>query len=228
MRHSKFLLFVILAGDLIFTSGCGGGFSTPSFLPSNENSPSGLDLNSEAIRVLQNNCASCHDNKNTAGTNLTYVADLKQLAASKYVVPGNPSASDLFSRIASGSMPPGNPLHAADQLVIRNWIESLTPAPTPTPSPTPTITPTPTPSVVTYSYINQNILQPKCVGCHGSAGGYSYGSYADTMKAVVAGDANSSPLYSATSAGRMPTSGKLSTQEIQAIYDWIQAGALNN
>lgn len=78
----------------------------------------------------------------------------------------------------------------------------------------------------TYSSISKNILAPGCVSCHGSSGGYSFESYAQTVKAVTAGKPASSPLYTAVSAGTMPKGGTpLTTQQIQAISDWITAGA---
>ena len=202
-------------------------------------SSSSLDAKSQALNVLDKNCVACHNSSNLSGTGLSYADDLNRLAVSPYVVPGNPQASSLYQEIQNGTMPPGTPLSAAEAGLIYDWIKSLGPAsPSPTPSvtptatplktPTPTPTPSATPNTATFSYIYANILQPKCVSCHGSAGGYSYASYADTMKSVVANNANNSPLYSSVYNGRMPTSTKLSTQEIQIIYNWIQAGALNN
>jgi hypothetical protein len=81
----------------------------------------------------------------------------------------------------------------------------------------------------TYSSISSVILQPGCVNCHGGAGGYSFDSYANTIKAVSAGNPSGSPLYNSVSAGRMPKNGtKLSQQQISAIGDWITANAPNN
>ncbi len=102
------------------------------------------------------------------------------------------------------------------------------PAPVPVPAPVPIPAPTPTNADATFSYISKNILQPKCLGCHGNSGGYSFASYTSTMKAVSAKNAAGSLLYTSTNSGAMPTSGKLSAMELKAIYDWIQAGALNN
>ena len=81
----------------------------------------------------------------------------------------------------------------------------------------------------TYSSISSVILQPGCVNCHGGAGGYSFDSYANTIKAVSAGNPSASPLYNSVSSGNMPKGGtKLSQQQIGAIGDWIKANALNN
>lgn len=226
------------------------------------------DLKSQTLNILEKNCASCHDSHNASGTSLNYVNDLNLLAASSYVVKGNPSASTLYLEIINGQMPPGNPMSSANSAIIQEWIMSLAATPTPTPSPTPrpsatpmpgvsptptpvgsptpmasptpkpsvtptptatpTPTPTATPSMATFTYVFNNILKPKCVGCHGSAGGYSFATYTSTLKAVVANNPAASPLYTSTNSGKMPTSGKLSSQEIKAISDWISAGAPNN
>lgn len=224
------------------------------------------DLKSQTLNILEKNCASCHDSRNSSGTSLNYVNDLNLLAASSYIVKGNPSASTLYLEIINGQMPPGNPMSSANAAIIQEWITSLaatptptpsatpmpgvsptptpvaspspmvsptprpsvTPTPTATPTPTPTPTPTATPSMATFTYIFNNILKPKCVNCHGSAGGYSFANYTATLKAVVAKNPGASPLYTSTNSGKMPTSGKLSAQEIKAISDWITAGALNN
>jgi len=114
-----------------------------------------------------------------------------------------------------------------------------TPNPTPVPTPdatptatpvaTPVATPTPVPSNATFSYIRSNVLIPHCVSCHGGAGGYSYDSYTATLKSVSPNTANSSPLYTSIKSGRMPIgNGSISAADLQAIYDWIQAGAPNN
>jgi hypothetical protein len=81
----------------------------------------------------------------------------------------------------------------------------------------------------TYQQISSTILVPKCVGCHGGLGGYSFNTYANTKMAVVAGNPNASALYNSVKpGGGMPLGGSLSTAEVQSIYDWIAAGALNN
>ena len=232
-----FLLF------LFFCQGCGRYYSK---INSNEDSSlAGLDIDQQAYTVLNNNCSSCHDSRNMAGTNLTFVTDLSHLASSNYVTAGNPRSSTIYQRIASGSMPPTGPLDATETKVISDWITSLattaptppppqssTPIPTPTATPIPRVTPSPTPVTnpnATFSYISKNILQKRCTSCHGGDGGYYFNTYANTLKAVKAKNANSSPLYTSVHRGVMPASGgKLSNQDIQTIYDWIQAGALNN
>ncbi|HEY8271234.1 MAG TPA: hypothetical protein VIG33_10135 [Pseudobdellovibrionaceae bacterium] len=71
------------------------------------------------------------------------------------------------------------------------------------------------------------MIQPKCVGCHGGSGGYTFSTYAGVMKAVVAGNAASSKLYTKVKSGH-PSATTLTSQELQNIANWINAGALNN
>jgi mono/diheme cytochrome c family protein len=98
----------------------------------------------------------------------------------------------------------------------------------PAPPPTPTPTPAPAPTA-TFSSIYTNIIQPRCVSCHGGAAGYTFTSYSGVMRAVTPNSTSSSKLYTATKSGSMPASGSaLTAQQLQNIADWINAGALNN
>lgn len=240
MRLSMFSLWSVSVAMAAVLGGCGTGFdSTGTSLA--DTGAGSLNLNSKVENLLQTNCSSCHDAGDSSGTNLTYVTDLQKLSASKFVVAGNAAASVLYQRVADGSMPPGRSLSQGDIDLVASWITSIgvtspqptpnpTPVATPTPTPKPTPTPTPVPDNPAAHYSNiKNILQGRCVGCHGGDGGYSFNTYTNTMKAVVAGKPKSSPLYTSVSAKRMPRGGgSLTTQEIQAIYDWITAGAKNN
>ncbi|MGK5084155.1 cytochrome c [Bdellovibrionota bacterium FG-1] len=76
----------------------------------------------------------------------------------------------------------------------------------------------------TFSSILQNTIQPKCLQCH-----TSLATYAGTLDIVRKGNPEASQFYREVSSGSMPArSPKLSDVEIQAIHDWIQAGALEN
>lgn len=118
------------------------------------NNPNNVDLKSQALNVFTKNCQSCHGPQSGALSAFTYANDLNKIAASQYVVAGNPSASKVYQRSTDGTMPPGNPLSSDKARIIADWITSLahqnpTPTPTPTATPpggsTPTPTPTPTP-----------------------------------------------------------------------------------
>lgn len=86
----------------------------------------------------------------------------------------------------------------------------------------------------TFASISSNVLVPKCLSCHNNnsaAGGYNVATY-DTATAaafVTKGNAAVSVLYTDVNSGSMPFGGaKLPNDQILAIRDWINAGALNN
>lgn len=98
---------------------------------------------------------------------------------------------------------------------------------------------------LTYSGTIQPIFNSRCTSCHNASNpqsGVNLSTYAATMASrgtqynaliVIAGNANGSPLYnklqpSPQFGSRMPTGGSLNTQQITAIRDWINAGAMNN
>ncbi len=187
-------------------------------------------------------CLSCHQGVTPSGN-----LDLSTFTgALQSVVPYDPANSILSFSIRNGSMPPAPApvLSQADMDLVANWILSgapesatgpmPTPVPTATPAPTATPVPTATPaSMATFTYINNNILVTKCLGCHASpapmGGGYSYSTYATTLSSVVAGNAAASPLYTAVLNNSMPKNGPaLSAAEKTAIQNWINAGAQNN
>lgn len=86
----------------------------------------------------------------------------------------------------------------------------------------------------TFASINTNVLSTKCVSCHSTnnkSGGYSFSTYADTLRAVTSGNPGASPLYTSTTGANpsMPTGSiKLTTAETGAISTWITNGAQNN
>jgi mono/diheme cytochrome c family protein len=79
----------------------------------------------------------------------------------------------------------------------------------------------------TFAEIQANILQPKCLTCH-SSGAFTFTSYDSLMATgvVTAGNPLGSALFQQVAAGLMPQ-GKppLASTDIQAVYDWIMAGA---
>jgi mono/diheme cytochrome c family protein len=95
-----------------------------------------------------------------------------------------------------------------------------------------------------YAGTIQPIFNSRCVSCHNASNpqsGVNMSSYSATMASrgtqynsliVVAGNANGSPLHnkllpSPQFGSQMPQGGSLTTQQITAIRDWINAGALN-
>lgn len=86
----------------------------------------------------------------------------------------------------------------------------------------------------TYASIKENILEPKCLGCHGQDHAHD-GIRLDTYEAILdsnileAGNSGDSVLYQSVKNGEMPEDAPaLSSDAIAAIRDWIDAGAEEN
>ncbi len=103
---------------------------------------------------------------------------------------------------------------------------------TPTPIPTTIATAVP-PGSLTWDASIGAVFQSKCVMCHNPSlptNGLSLASYSDALRGasdgpvIVPGDASSSKLVIKQSAGGHP--GQLSLEELTAVKNWIDAGAL--
>jgi hypothetical protein len=92
----------------------------------------------------------------------------------------------------------------------------------------------------TFSSIQANIFQPRCISCHGTGrteSNINLETY-DSLQAssishghplVIAGDPSGSHLLGAVESGAMPQDGpRLSDAEIGAIREWITNGAKND
>jgi uncharacterized membrane protein len=93
-------------------------------------------------------------------------------------------------------------------------------------------TPKPIGSAATFTEIQSQILRPKCVSCHGSGGSAnlaSYAGFATNTRYVVPGNAQQSLLYTITQSGSMPPGGSdLTTDQLNMVQSWIEAGAQND
>lgn len=91
--------------------------------------------------------------------------------------------------------------------------------PTP-PTEPPPVDPPPPGTTPTYTQNVKSILDARCVSCHGSgfaAAGIALHTYSTASQ-------NATATLASVVAGRMPTSGSLSTADIQTIRDWIDGG----
>jgi cytochrome b subunit of formate dehydrogenase/mono/diheme cytochrome c family protein len=105
---------------------------------------------------------------------------------------------------------------------------------TPTAVPQPTATPAPTQEGQaqtggTTAQVGWNgdidaVFQTRCGACHGAAGGFSAGSYADVMEAVTPGNPDESPAYTVQVNGAHP--GLFTDAELARVRQWIESGAL--
>jgi len=81
--------------------------------------------NEDALGTLERRCLACHNVENpTAKLNLsTRTGALTGGLRGPALVPGNPSDSLLYQRVASGEMPPGGRLPEEEATLIRDWID---------------------------------------------------------------------------------------------------------
>lgn len=76
-----------------------------------------------------------------------------------------------------------------------------------------------------FSAIRERILVPRCTNCH--AGLASYKNVMDEL--IVPGSPDTSKLYNEVKSGKMPRySPRLRDAELNAISNWITAGAKND
>ena len=83
----------------------------------------------------------------------------------------------------------------------------------------------------TYTYLAGAIFSPLCVSCHtgsGGSGGVALDTYAGVLAVAVPGSSAQSRVYTAITGGSMPPSGSVTTGDVTALKNWIDAGALNN
>ncbi len=182
--------------------------------------------------ILDAKCMTCH----YAGARQVDLSTYAALMNPKVIVNFQPNQSPLFNDISSGAMPKGGtPLSAGDIAIVKQWIVNGCPNSVVPPPPPP-------PPQPTWTWLSANVFGPKCVGCHSGAspkGDTDFSSYTNLINSqgsfttpIVAGNAAQSGVYTEPSAQPqlmppLPAPG-LSTGELTAIFNWIQAGALNN
>lgn len=183
-----------------------------------------------AITILKNKCANCHDGGVASG-NIGQITNVDYLVVSGQIFPGLSEQSPLFASISAGRMPLSRkPMTVTEIAAIKSWIENMSTVAmagnnVPLPTPLPALEPT-------FKSISANILQPKCVYCHGpikSEESLHYETYLGTMKSVKPKVPTSSKLYTECKNGKMPEPpGTISPAQISVIKDWITNGALDN
>jgi mono/diheme cytochrome c family protein len=77
-----------------------------------------------------------------------------------------------------------------------------------------------------YQNIYDQIIGPKCAGCHGTDGGVTLYSYQQVLSYVVPHRPELSLLYEVMADGRMPKDGPpLDPAELDLVEKWIANGA---
>lgn len=97
-----------------------------------------------------------------------------------------------------------------------------------------TVPPTTT-TAVSFKTDIQPIFEARCVICHGGTAGLVLNNYENILRggmhgaAVIPGDPVNSRLIQYVSSGYMPAGGPPLTQsQIQALVNWVAAGAPDN
>ena len=81
------------------------------------------DVKAPAAALIAKHCLSCHDTRAASGLDLTTrKGALRGGKSGPALVPGDPEASLLWSRVSAGEMPLGNPLPLQERKVFRDWI----------------------------------------------------------------------------------------------------------
>lgn len=183
--------------------------------------------------ILNTRCVICHRGATAPGG--YDLSSYEGVLAGGRIVAGNPASSEMFQRVDTNSMPPGNPLTAEQKAIISQWIQNGAKNDAPVgglPGGTPTDPPPLPPLEPKFNSIMANIIGPRCLSCHDSTqrkGGVVLQDYQSLMRQVVPRDAEASELYDVLEDNEMPASGgALTFQQKETIRQWINQGALNN
>ena len=87
-----------------------------------------VSLQSKATEILRKNCEVCHQAGNALGNFGTVLNIEAMIASNRYLVPGSPEKSLIFTRLApTGNMPPAGALKQEEIATLSQWITDLQP-----------------------------------------------------------------------------------------------------
>lgn len=220
------LLMILFSFVLIITFQNCSAISSPN---SEESALEGLSqadvLNQKALDVLAHRCDSCHSPDNPSG-GIENVMDVNYLLFYRLVIPGQPEISDLIRVIKEGSMPPGGGVTNAELEALTQWIQNgLVDNGTGVSLPG-----GPGQLEPKFSSLQVRLFNTKCVSCHNPAnmnGNTDLSTYAGVRASVNAN--RLVPSVERAGVNYMPRNGaRLSTEEINAMKQWITNGANND
>jgi mono/diheme cytochrome c family protein/uncharacterized membrane protein len=86
----------------------------------------------QVLAIFKESCASCHSPQAKKVKKFNYVLDLPKLVANpKYIIPGNPDKSLLYTQLVDDEMPPDDsdfdPLKPAQKETVKKWIAAGAP-----------------------------------------------------------------------------------------------------
>jgi len=85
-----------------------------------------VDVQAEALAILDRTCVSCHSATNIQGNFGSLDNVESMLASGRYLVAGSPERSLIYTKLAPvGNMPPSGAIKPEEVAVIKNWISSL-------------------------------------------------------------------------------------------------------
>ena len=229
-------IFVFLATLLLAFQNCepyheAGDFESTGF---SDLGPGSVATSIEAYSVtlmplLQQNCASCHGKAQQPA----FIAGDATTSHNALITFGlvnltNPSASRIVQKVQAGHQGFSSSLALALEGEISNWADALLASGEPSPLPEPVgLEPT-------FQSIHQLVLLPKCAGCHSPTGTRpreDYSTYEASINTgkIVPGNAAGSEMYKECTSGAMPLgTDRLTEEELAALRQWIDEGALDN
>jgi len=177
----------------------------------------------DVLPIIVSKCAytGCHDGSSQD-------EDVQDLSTynniMKFVSPGKPFQSELFTQIHYGEMPPKNKpqVDKLQEDIIKNWIASGAPNSSNCSA-----------CDTNHNYANriQPLMDKWCVSCHNSTtagAGYDLSHYNGVKQCIIDGRFLGSIQQAAGYSPMPKASGALSTCDQTAIQKWIQAGYPNN
>jgi mono/diheme cytochrome c family protein len=203
-------LILLSAISLVFSS-CGYRGTDEAGLYGNDALLAAAPSTFQSLKdnVLTPNCISCHS------------AFATEAGLAFYLTPGNPDASSLYTRTASGSMPPSGKISNAKIDLIRRYIVTASGQGSGTqreegPRPQPTSEPGQPP---TFAQVRARIFEPMCLRCHGPNG------FADpTFSDEASIRALSARILDSVESGRMPLGRVKPTADDKALLKaWVQS-----
>lgn len=219
--------------DLWIKAGAPENSDTPAPNPPQEPSePIDPSFTSIKKRIFDRKCISCHtDGGGASGVPLRTIQDLLN-SPRELVLPGNVDESGLWiavSRQDNKKMPPptsGSLLSSEELAIIKKWIEIGAPETKGslpsgvTPGDGADVPQVPIdPSKLFYPLVREKVFVPRCVACHGNAGGVRLDSYLSIKD-------NLGRIAIVTLVEKsMPKSGSLTKAESRLLSAWIKIGA---
>ena len=216
----------------VFYNSCGEPYHSP--MNEDLSSTGGLTASAESLTVfsatlhpvLKQSCGGCHG----AGQAPEFAVTNASLAHSttinsNLVSFSNPASSRLVQKVLQGHNGISSSIATSMQNQISAWNSQLTAggeAP-----------PTAAPLTATFKSLYDQVLVPKCIGCHGSTvakDGVRYDTYSQTMKTVKLSNPSESKLYTSIKSGSMPRAPypDVTNEELNKLLEWLILGAQNN